>query len=174
MPLLSLGCIPSRKQAGKGSLTEPLNLSQLISTQHSWAQVLAEHHAGLNLNCLHLCWFEQLKLLGNKKDESTCFPEKLMALEIETWQFLWRWRRRDQQFFSPLCSANCSVVSTAKCSAMAWVVWDISADNIITHAGLNICKCPLAVKVQMNCKMYAQLLMYGTSKCVVFSTETDL
>lgn len=64
-----------------------MNLSQLFSTpERKPVRNIAQDQTTtvpilVDLN-------RELKLLGNGKDESTCFSEKLMALEIETRQFL--------------------------------------------------------------------------------------
>lgn len=71
--------------SGKGSLAQPMSLAQLFSTpDHKLSITQDQATTVLILVDLN----RELKMLGNRKDESTRFSKKLMALQIETRQFL--------------------------------------------------------------------------------------
>lgn len=64
-----------------------MNLAQLFSTpEHKPTLSITQDQAATVPILFELN--RDLKLLGNRRDETTCFSEKLMALEIETRQFL--------------------------------------------------------------------------------------
>lgn len=108
----------------------------------------------------------ELKLLGNRKNESTCFSEKLMALEIETRQFL-EGGEVGTSRFSLLTAVLIAVQWILQSEVLRPVYHErLGQRTTITHADLRICILPLAMAKWMNCKLYAKLLMYGIWKYI--------
>lgn len=96
---MSLGCIPSGDKWGQdeGVLPQPVSPSQLFSSpEHKSAPSIAQDQAatvptrvGVN---------RELKLPGNRQEESACFSAELMVLE----------RARSRSLEGGVFSADCS------------------------------------------------------------------